>query len=185
MLAKILEGKEDTIAERWATLVFETYPRETTQFLKGEGDPFANPVGKLLRDASRPLVRALSEEWAGAESLEDLAELMRLRSIQDMTAAHAVGIVPLLRRAVIDVVGDRIDDAGVAAVEELGKRIERLMLISFDAFVISRERLYEIRMAERERHTGSLLRRAEKVLAGSQTPETGGGCHGDNPAAVR
>jgi len=183
MLARILQGKEDAIAKRWVELASATYPRETTVFLKGERDPFANPVGKMLRDASRPLVRALSEDRYELESLEGLVELMRLRSVQDMTAAQAVGIVPLLRSAVIDVVGDRFDTAG--AVEELGKRIERLMLVSFDAFVISRERMYEIRMAERERHSASLLRRAERVLARTDTPEIGYGCHDDNPVAVR
>ena len=183
MLAKILQGKEDAIAKRWVELASATYPRETTVFLKGERDPFANPVGKMLRDASRPLVQALSEDRADLELLESLVELIRLRSVQDMTAAQAVGIVPLLRTAVTEVVGERLDAVG--AVEELGKRIERLMLASFDAFVISRERLYEIRMAERERHTASLLRRAERVLAGSETPEIGGGCHDDKPAAVR
>jgi len=185
MLAEILEGKEDAIAKRWVELASATYPRETTLFLKGERDPFANPVGKMLRDASRPLVLALSEDRADLEFLEGLVELIRLRSVQDMTAAQAVGIVPLLRSAVTEVVGDRIDAAGDGAVEELGKRIERLMLVSFDAFVISRERLYEIRMAERERHSASFLRRAERVIAGSETPETGNGCHDDQPVAGR
>jgi len=185
MLARILQGKEDAIAKRWVELASATYPRETTVFLKGERDPFANPVGQMLRDASLPLVQALSEDWADSEPLEGLAELIRLRSVQDMTAAEAVGIVPLLRGAVTEVVGDRLDAAGAGAVEELGKRIERLMLVSFDAFVISRERLYEIRMAERERHSASLLRRAERIIAGSTTSETGYGCQDDNSVAGR
>jgi len=185
MLSGILKGSEDAIAERWIELVFETYPHETSGFLRRERDPFSNPVGRMLREAARPLVGALIEDRAEMELLEDLAELMRLRSVQDISAAQAVAIVPLLRSAVMDVAGSRIEAVGSPAMEELGTRIERLMLVSFDAFVMSRERLYEIRMAERERHTASLLRRAERVLAGPGEPETACGSPCGDPMAGR
>ena len=181
MLRGILEGKETTIAERWIELVCATYPRETAVFLEGDRDAFSNPVGRMLREMAQPLVRALVEDRADPETIENLAELMRLRSVQDMGPAEAVGVAPLLRRAVMDVAGDRVKAAGTAAVEELGIRVERMMMLSFDAFVMSRERLYEIRIAERERHTASLLRRAERVLAG--TPETGCGRREGDSAA--
>jgi hypothetical protein len=81
----------------------------------------------------------------------------------------------------MDVAGDRVRAADVSVIEDLGGRVERLMMLCFDVFVMSRERLYEIRIAERERHTASLLRRAERVLAG--TPETGCGRREGDSAA--
>jgi len=185
MLAGILKGKEEAIAGRWIELVCRTYPQETTQFLEVERDPFSNPVGRMLREAAGPLVRALLDDGPDGDFPDGLAELMRLRSVQDMTAAQAVGIVTMLRKAVMDVAGDSIQSGGTPAMEELGRRIEELMLVAFDAFVLSRERLYEIRIAERERHTASLLRRAEKVLDGLVAQETGRGNGEDAPVAGR
>ncbi len=175
MLTEIVKGREEEIAARWIERVGETYPQETGRFLTGEPDPFANPVGRMLRDAARPLVEALTADRSDIELCAGLVDLMRLRSVQDMTAAQAVGIVPLLRDAVMDVVGDRVERAGPPAAEELSRRIERLMLVSFDAFVLSRERLYEIRIAERERHAASLLRRAGKAAGGSRAGGVGSG----------
>jgi len=182
VLREILHGKEEAIARRWITLVAERYPRETTAFLEGERDPFANPVGRMLRDAAGPLVRALVDDPREGELPEGLAELLRLRSVQDISAAEAVGIVPLLRTAVMEVAGAGIEAGGPGVLEELGRRIERLMLASFEAFVMARERLYEVRMAERERHSASLLRRAEKVLAGMEAREAVSG-RDEHPAA--
>lgn len=183
MLAEILQGREEAVAERWIKLVFERYPRETAQFLEVERDPFSNPVRRMLQDAAGPLVQALVGESAGSALAEGLAELMRLRGVQDMSAAEAVAIVPLLRDAVMEVAGAEVHAGGAGAVEELGRGIERLMLVSFDAFVLSRERLYEARLAERERHNASLLRRAQKVLAGSELRRVGDGCGKGDPEA--
>lgn len=162
MLAGILTGREDAIAERWTELVFGTYPRETTRLLGGEHDPFANPVGQMCRDAAKPLIRALSEDRINQECLDSLGTLMRLRSVQDLTASQAVSIIPLLRTAVLEEGGKSLD---YGALFDLVGRVERLTMIAFDVFVGCREKIFEVRALEAGRLQASLLRRAEQVLA--------------------
>ena len=163
MLERVLEEYGETIAARWVELVFGTYPEESRRFLSAEGDAFANPVGRTVRDASGALVGALAAGRVDERARAAIGELMRIRSVQDLTVAEAVGAVPLLRRAVLDVVRDGLDPA---AERELAARVEGLTLAACEAFVFSRERLWEARMAERDRHRASLIARAERVLAG-------------------
>ncbi len=163
MLVGILTAKEDAIAERWIELVFGTYPQETTRLLAGERDPFSNPVGQMLREAARPLVRALSEDRADRECLNVLANLMRVRSVQDLTASRAVGIIPLLRTATLEESGEELNRESLM---DLMGRVERLTMAAFEVFVSCREQLYEVRAHEAARLQASLLKRAEQILAG-------------------
>ena len=169
MLDRVLEGRQEEIAERWVELVFASYPQETSRFLEREKDPFANPVGRLVREAAGPLVAALGADRPGPEAMRHLDALMRLRSVQDVTAGDAVGVVGLLRRAVLDVLGDEGGELGAAGMLELSERVERLLLAAFEVFTACREQLYEVRARELARRQASLLRRAERLLEEQRT----------------
>ncbi|HHQ47374.1 MAG TPA: hypothetical protein ENK19_00640 [Acidobacteria bacterium] len=176
MLQRLLEENGEAIARKWVELVLATYPGEARGFLHNEGDPFANPVGRTVREAAPLLVEALAADELGREASQRLRELMRIRSVQDLTASEAVGVVPLLRRAVLDIAGPEVEAGGPGAAAELAERTERLLLAAFEAFTESRERLYEARLHERDRHRASLMARAERVLKemeGSSGPEGG------------
>lgn len=169
MLTRILREKEDLIAGSWADMVISTYPEETAGFLNREKDPFANPMGQLIREAAPVLVRALDSGKPDREAVEVLDRLMRLRSVQDWSAGQAVGIVHLLRRAVLKEAGGSLDRE---LLLELVERVEQLSLRAFDIFTACREQLYEVRLHERDRHHASLLKRAEQMLeqyGGQQT----------------
>jgi len=165
MLEDLLHENREAIALKWVELVIRAYPGETGAFLSRESDPFANPVGAMIRNAAPFLVAALAEGEVGGGASQGLRELMRIRSVQDLTPSEAVAIVPLLRRAVLEVVGGEIEAAGPAAMAELAERCENLLLVAFEAFTESRERLYEARLHERDRHRASLLARAGRVLS--------------------
>ncbi len=164
MLDRVLEGRQEEIAERWVELVFASYPQETSRFLEREKDPFANPVGRLVREAAGPLVAALGADRPGPEAMRHLDALMRLRSVQDVTAGDAVGVVGLLRRAVLDVLGDEGGELGAAGMLELSERVERMLLAAFEVFTACREQLHEVRARELARRQASLLRRAERLV---------------------
>ncbi len=161
MLETLVRQESEAIAGRWVELVLATEPAETREFLRREGDPFANPVGHTVREAAVPLVEAVAADDP-ERAMEPLRDLMRIRSLRDLTASEAVAVVVLLRRAFTEAVPEPLDPAAEA---ELGQRIERLLLAAFDAFTECRERLHEARNAERERHRASLLARAERILA--------------------
>lgn len=162
MLVEILTANEKAIAKRWTELVFGTYPQETTRLLAGQRDPFANPVGQMLRESVGPLMRALIEDQPDQECLSVLGNLMRVRSVQDLSASRAVGIIPLFRTAILEESGEELDRASLI---DLVERVERLTMAAFDVFVKCREQLYEVRSHESARLQASLLKRAEQILA--------------------
>lgn len=161
MLDRILSENEEAIAKTWVGMVASTYAGETASFLIRERDPFANPMGDVIRKAAPLLVKALGTESPGPEAIDYLDRLLRLRSLQDWTAGEAVGIVHRLRTAVLKQVGDRLDRD---ALIELAERVDALSLKAFEVFTSCREQLYEVRLHERDRHHASLLRRAEQRL---------------------
>jgi len=179
MLNQVLKDREKKIERRWVELVFSTYPQETVRFLEREKDPFANPVGRLVREAAASLVNALGEEQPGPEVLRHLDALIRLRSVQDVTAGNAVRVVALLRRAVLDVLGEKTEALGTAGVLELSERVERLLLAAFEIFTACREQLHKVRARELARRQASLLRRLER-LSGKHPAEDGPEVGGDS-----
>jgi len=44
-LESVLVKKQTAIVKKWFDLVVDTYPADTSRFLKRQKDPFANPVG--------------------------------------------------------------------------------------------------------------------------------------------
>ncbi|MBP1733428.1 MAG: hypothetical protein H6Q55_3857, partial [Deltaproteobacteria bacterium] len=67
-LAELLVQEKKAILERCISLTLETYPQETTRFLRDEKDPFVNPIGHTL-------TRELEKIFNGLVSRTDLEEL--------------------------------------------------------------------------------------------------------------
>jgi len=83
-----------------------------------------------------------------------LAEIVRIRAVQDLTATQAVGFIFLLRPIL-----DSALPSGNAAL--LNRRIDQFALLAFDEYVRCRERLAEIRAGERlrtVRHASAVTR---------------------------
>lgn len=164
-LAGLIAQHEASIAALWTERVMHSYPDEAARFLQREKDPFANPSGQLIREAAGPLVRALCDDIVGPTARGHLDRLMRLRSVQDLSVGEAVAIVPELRRAVLEVLGEAVRPF----LQELVEAVERLTVAAFEVYCDCREQFYEVRLHEKDRHFASLRRRLDRLR-----PETGG-----------
>jgi hypothetical protein len=58
--AQSLAAKKQEILKSWFQATVDSYPADTAQFLKGQKDPFANPVGKTTYQSLDALVDALA-----------------------------------------------------------------------------------------------------------------------------
>ena len=113
---EILNKKRAEIVKEWFLVVVETYPAETAKFIKGQKDPFANPVGKAVRngveDLFDELVRGLDRDTAGAY----LDPMIRIRAIQNFTPSEAVGFVFSLKSIIRKILSEEIRDKKIAVV---------------------------------------------------------------------
>jgi hypothetical protein len=129
----------DTIVEQWLRRILESYPPQTAQFLLQQEDPFRNPVGHNFREALTILVVEILGKMNSARVDPAIETIVRIRAVQDFTAAEAVRFVFLLREVL----------AGAEGHEPAtDKRIDELALLAFDAYARCRERIAEIRGRE-------------------------------------
>ncbi len=168
-LEKILIESRAAILHDWFNLVVETYPSETARFLKSQKDPFANPVGRAVRngveDLFDELLGGLNREHAGA----CLDPMIRIRAIQNFTPSEAIGFIFSLKAVIQKIIGKKIVEKKLSQeFHAFESKIDDLGLIAFDIYMKCREKIYEIKANEfRNRHY-SAFRRAGLI---SEVPD--------------
>ena len=133
----------DAIAARWIDAVLAEYGEETAQRWRRTKDPFRNPVGHALATSLPALLDAVV--GGGEPDLRALAEVVRIRAVQEMAPSQAVGFVLKLRELLPE--------------PELQPRIDRLLLLAVDAYATFRERVHRLREEELKRSVSTLLKR--------------------------
>jgi hypothetical protein len=137
----------EAIVERWFARTTESYPELTARFLAAEEDPFRNPVGHALRQN----LAALADELVGEMNQQRIAAaldgIVRVRAVQDFSPSEAVGFIflvkPILRELIPSPEYHLFDN-----------RIDRLVLLAFEAYMRCREQLADVRIHEAQRALG-------------------------------
>ena len=92
-LQKHLTEKKSAIIKQWFDKVVNSYPLDTAHFLKSQKDPFANPVGQTTLHGLEGLFDLLFDEIDNHKAKALIDPIIRIRAIQDFTAARAVQFV--------------------------------------------------------------------------------------------
>ena len=152
--------KRGAILEQWLEHTLASYPSQTARFLRNERDRFCNPVGNTLREGLATLLNELTGEMDTSKIRPALESIVRLRAVQDFTAAQAIGFVFALR----EILYDNLERGGPSTWQ---KRIDEMALLAFDRYMRCREEIYEIKARERQRGRyvwERMTRREEKTL---------------------
>lgn len=163
MLANRLQHDKPAILERWFQLVFDSYPADTSAFLKREKDRFRNPVGStIVQDLGKLFDEIL--QGFDAEKIAPLIEyFIKIRSVQDFTPSQAVTFVIHLKRAVRDHLADDIREGRIC--EELLRfesRLDDLALLAFEHYTNCREKIYELRTRQIKAGSFKLMERMNR-----------------------
>ena len=172
VLEHLLPQRRAAILERWFQLILETYPADTSGFLKQEKDRFINPIGYTISQEIEVLYDELLQEMNPDKLAACLDNIIRIRAVQDFSPSQTVAFIFLLKKAIREELASKIAENRV--LEELLKfesKIDKLVLLAFDIYMKCREKVFEIRVsevkAERERVL-KLLERANLTM-GSQS----------------
>ena len=163
-LENVLLKKKAALVKRWFNLIVETYPDETSRFLKYQKDRFANPVGFTL---SQGLDKIFDEVVSGVEPervAPALTDIVRVRAIQNFTPSQAVAFIFILKKVIREALTEEIRNPEFH--QELLKvedRIDQLALLAFDQYLSCREKLYDLKTNEFRRQTYRLLQRAKII----------------------
>lgn len=150
---ELLQTGKDAIVRRWLEEILATYPEDTATAFGREKDPFANPVGHALRVGTRAIFEAVLDGTDTGKTRHHLHEIIRIRAVQQFGASQAVGFIFLLKGVIRAELGMAVSDGQFSAeLAQVERRIDRLALSAFDAFVQCREQVYELRVNEVKRN---------------------------------
>jgi hypothetical protein len=163
-LKNLLSKKKKSILKRWFDLILETYPPETSLFLKGQKDRFTNPVGATIYQGIEDIFDELIQEMDSEKISTFLDNIIRIRAVQDFTASQAIAFIFLLKNVIREKLEKEIKEKGIS--EELLRfesGIDDLALLSFDIYMKCREQIYELKANEVRTWTCNLLKRAKVI----------------------
>lgn len=176
MLLELLRRRRGEVAERWFEEALAAYPPRTVDVWRRERDRFANPVGHALREGTRAVLDTLLDGGDPVAVRAGLAEILRIRAVQEMPPSTAVAFVFRLKAAVrAELGGTRLDADARHELAELERGIDEAALAAFDVYVENRERLAELRIDELKRNIPWAVARAELAAVESPVPEEGNG----------
>lgn len=160
----LLLGKKSALLERWFDIALETYPPDSSGFLKNKKRQFANPVGyTIFQGLEHLLDELLQEREMDAEKVSSVLEgILRIRAVQDVTPSRSLAFIFRLK----NVLREELRSVATAPSEEidaLESRIDAIALISFDLFMKCREKIYDLKANELRNMTFRLLQKAKLV----------------------
>ena len=149
MLKELLTENKAAILERWLNLVVETHPTEFSSFLKDK-DRFSNPIGYTISTEMNVLYEELLKgSMSSNEVSASLDNIFKIRAIQGFSHQEAVSFAFFLRKAIMEVLGDKIGKEQIVREWfEFESKIDMLASASFDIYMKCREKVYEIRVSE-------------------------------------
>lgn len=166
-LNELLSEKKQAVLKKWFDSLLETYPQDTAIFLKTQKDQFANPVGSTIYSAMDSILAELIKDAdADIDKLSRFFDnIIRIRAVQDFSPSQALAFVISLKRVVREELADAIGRQRLA--DELltfERKIDNLMLLSFDIYMKCREKIYDLKANELRNMTSKLLERANRIF---------------------
>ena len=171
-LNDLLSEKKSAILKRWFDAILESYPADTSNFLKRQKNRFANPVGYAISQGIEGLFGEILQGIDSEKVSPFLDNIIRIKAIQDFSASQAVSFIFLLKKVIREEFEKEIKENQFSVeLAALEVKIDELALLSFDIFMKCREKIYDLKAEEIKRMTFKLLQRAN-LICEIQEPET-------------
>lgn len=165
-LKDFLTEHKSAIQKKWFDNVVETYPSETSNFLKKQKAQFTNPVGYTLAEGLEHLFESLLKGMLPEDVKQYLDSVVRIRAIQEFAPSEAVAFIFRLKKVIRQELGpENLKQQGIA--EELAtfdSAIDDLALYAFDLYMKCREKIYELKANEARNMTFRLLQQAHLIV---------------------
>ncbi len=160
----LLAKHKSAVVKAWFKKVVDTYPADTSRFLKSQKDPFANPVGAATRKGLEGLMDGLHQEL-NLESAESFLDpIIRIRAIQTFTPSQAVGFIPSLKDILREtLLKEAVKTGSIQEYLQLESRIDQLLLVAFNIYISCREKVFELKANETRNRMFKAFERAGLV----------------------
>ena len=156
-LKKTLLSNKKSILNRWTDIIFDDYQADGAKFFRENTDAFRNPVGTAIRKETEVIFDQIVDEMDPSILRGSLDNLLKIRSVQDLTPLEAVSFVFFFKRAIAEEY--KSDLHRLIQVEDLlhlHAKIDRLALMAFGIYMECREKINQIRINEIKKRTFSI-----------------------------
>ncbi|MCD6249133.1 MAG: RsbRD N-terminal domain-containing protein [candidate division Zixibacteria bacterium] len=182
-LVKLLEQRREAILNEWFDSVAESYPLDTSTYLKNQADQFQNPVGHTFKERLPVLLAELYSNGDQSLLAEAIDDLVKIRTVQASAPSQAVAFVFLLKNIVRRQLKSELTDSRLQKeLVEFEAKVDGLSLMVFDQYMKCQNKIFEIRAKEVQMRSAKLLEQVNKRYVGpvSDGPDIGGEAKDDS-----
>jgi len=163
-LYNLLSAKKSAVLDRWYSSILDTYPTDTSGFLKSQKNPFLNPVGSTIFQGIENLYNELLNESWGEKVTQYLDNIIRIRAVQDFTPSQGIIFILLLKKAIREEIKEELAAQNLYnELLELELKIDEMSLLAFDIFMKCREKIYQLKANELQKWTFRRLKKADEM----------------------
>jgi len=173
MIENLLEQKKTAIIKKWFDLAINSYSADTSQFIKKQKDPFANPVGNTISKGLTAVFDALLKGMDRETIISFLDPIIRIRAVQSFSPSQAIGFIFSLKKIVRESLNKELHETQIEnEVLLFESKIDELSLIAFDIYVECREKIYQLKVNTERNKMYSAFERAGLI---TEVPDDGPG----------
>ena len=148
-LKGLIEDRKNQIIKTWFDALVQTYAPDTAEFLKGQKDPFANPVGNTTINGLTFLLDQLLKDFDRKTLATYLDPIIRIRAVQNFTPSQATEFIISLKQVLRNTLKKELQEIQLAhELSAFELKIDQLCLLAFDIYMECREKIYEISASE-------------------------------------
>ena len=149
MIKELLTEKKLSIVSKWTDRILKTYSEETLKFLKADRNQFSNPVGNIIRNNADCIYDEIISDNNPEKLRSLLADIIRIRALQDFTPSEAIGFVYILKIVICQELKEFASDKKfLNEFYEVNERIDRIALLAFDIYMECKEKVHRLRINE-------------------------------------
>ncbi|MFH2067726.1 MAG: RsbRD N-terminal domain-containing protein [Pseudomonadota bacterium] len=160
-LKELLEKHKSSIVKKWIDVIFHTYLPDTSQFLKSQPDPFANPVGNAISEGLHSIFDELisGPDWKKVRLFLD--PIIRIRAIQNFTPSQSTSFILSLKTIVREKTAKQLEKGSEAKeIQLFDEKVDQLLFLAFDIYTECRERIYSLKANEEKNKVFKAFKRA-------------------------
>ena len=148
-LRSLLKKKKAVILKKWLAAIFDTYPAGTANFIKDEGDMFANPVGYTISNGAGQLLGGLIRGDDPLALQGCLEKIIKIRAVQDFTPSQAVAFITDLKTVIRDEAMDGVTKYGLMdELKELEIKLDCLAGYGAEQYASIKKQILELAAKE-------------------------------------
>jgi len=162
MMEVFLIEKRGTVLKGWTDRIFSTYPAGSITFLRGNRDPFNNPVGNTITGEAGVLYDQMLGPMDKTIVTESLDRIIKIRAVQEFSPSEAISFVFLLKDVLLkELSNNKGMEIDHKRLHDIFFNIDRMALMAFDIHAECRARIHKIRVDEARM---SAFMRRERII---------------------